>query len=563
MALNFDNKIPEWKNEGAEPSEDLKTKGFKGGYKPPAAVFNWFWCLVQKCINELQTLLKDHAEDTNNPHGTTKTHVGLGNADNTADSDKKVLSATKLTTARKINDVAFNGTKDITVTANPTLNKLAEGTDLNDVKAIGFYKAGNESITNTPSGVGSFSLVVSGIGGAGYVQELYDFNTRAKYIRHTTSATAWAGWIKLAVNSDVESINTELAKTLKSQGTVISEDTKWTQLEQGIYEVALDNGWSDTNTTTPNNYNSNIPSDGALIVFKAINSESSASKIVQIYVPIDNGLIVRRTRQFTGTWSSWLPITYGHTHDLASDDLTGRLPLTKLPVGLDDYILTGVTGGSPVWRSPLYVTKRFSLNDINIAGTTNTVSNLKKGDVITLAEYTYKPTDLGTFTTVIVQMVYKATAGATVWNKATLAFDAEFGTNNGNSVEKSLNNMRIKSYTNNALTDMFESVRLFTLNSVGFALKLNCDAYNAKISITVLNLPYISEYAAVNYAVFTPKTEIIERDGVGYVSHYYCEYPLRGIDKIVKNTYVLDNTNTSITAGTTTLKQGEVVALYN
>lgn len=340
MALNFDNKIPEWKNEGAEPSEDLKTKGFKGGYKPPAAVFNWFWCLVQKCINELQTLLKDHAEDTNNPHGTTKTHVGLGNADNTADSDKKVLSATKLTTARKINDVAFNGTKDITVTANPTLNKLAEGTDLNDVKAIGFYKAGNESITNTPSGVGSFSLVVSGIGGAGYVQELYDFNTRAKYIRHTTSATAWAGWIKLAVNSDVESINTELAKTLKSQGTVISEDTKWTQLEQGIYEVALDNGWSDTNTTTPNNYNSNIPSDGALIVFKAINSESSASKIVQIYVPIDNGLIVRRTRQFTGTWSSWLPITYGHTHNEYAEksySVQYYKCLTNIANGLDVY----------------------------------------------------------------------------------------------------------------------------------------------------------------------------------------------------------------------------------
>ena len=38
-------------------------------------------------------------------HTHTKTQVGLGNVDNTADKDKNVLSATKLTTARKINNV--------------------------------------------------------------------------------------------------------------------------------------------------------------------------------------------------------------------------------------------------------------------------------------------------------------------------------------------------------------------------------------------------------------------------------------------------------------------------
>ncbi len=47
MALDFNNKIPEWKNEGIEPTKELKEKGFTGGYKPPATVFNWFWSLVQ------------------------------------------------------------------------------------------------------------------------------------------------------------------------------------------------------------------------------------------------------------------------------------------------------------------------------------------------------------------------------------------------------------------------------------------------------------------------------------------------------------------------------------
>jgi hypothetical protein len=39
--------------------------------------------------------------------------VGLGSVDNTADSDKDVSSATKLSTARNIGGVSFNGTADI------------------------------------------------------------------------------------------------------------------------------------------------------------------------------------------------------------------------------------------------------------------------------------------------------------------------------------------------------------------------------------------------------------------------------------------------------------------
>lgn len=57
----------------------------------------------------------DHSQVTGNPHGTTKDDVGLGNVDNTADINKNVLSATKLITARNINNVAFDGTQNITI----------------------------------------------------------------------------------------------------------------------------------------------------------------------------------------------------------------------------------------------------------------------------------------------------------------------------------------------------------------------------------------------------------------------------------------------------------------
>jgi hypothetical protein len=46
-----------------------------------------------------------------------KADVGLGSVDNTADAAKNVLSATKLTTARNINGVAFDGTGNITINA--------------------------------------------------------------------------------------------------------------------------------------------------------------------------------------------------------------------------------------------------------------------------------------------------------------------------------------------------------------------------------------------------------------------------------------------------------------
>ena len=57
--MNFNNTFPEWGQEGTPPSTTLKTEGFKGGYKPPASVFNWFWCKVMKALTELQTKLSN------------------------------------------------------------------------------------------------------------------------------------------------------------------------------------------------------------------------------------------------------------------------------------------------------------------------------------------------------------------------------------------------------------------------------------------------------------------------------------------------------------------------
>jgi hypothetical protein len=77
---------------------------------------------LQKQITDNLAILTSHTGNTSNPHSVTKTQLGLGNVDNTADSAKNVLSASKLTTARTVSltgDVAgsasFNGMSDINI----------------------------------------------------------------------------------------------------------------------------------------------------------------------------------------------------------------------------------------------------------------------------------------------------------------------------------------------------------------------------------------------------------------------------------------------------------------
>lgn len=71
-----------------------------------------------------ESTLTAHTSDTSNPHNVTKTQIGLGSVDNTADSTKNVLSATKLATARTITltgdvsgSTSFDGSGDVTLSA--------------------------------------------------------------------------------------------------------------------------------------------------------------------------------------------------------------------------------------------------------------------------------------------------------------------------------------------------------------------------------------------------------------------------------------------------------------
>lgn len=74
----------------------------------------------------------NHIARVDNPHAVTKAQVGLGNADNTADVNKNVLSATKLTTARTIalsgdivGSASFDGTANLSVSTTIQPNSVS------------------------------------------------------------------------------------------------------------------------------------------------------------------------------------------------------------------------------------------------------------------------------------------------------------------------------------------------------------------------------------------------------------------------------------------------------
>lgn len=99
---------------------------------------------IQSDLNNIQSDLNTHKSDTDNPHNVTAAQVGLGNVNNTADSEKSVASAGKLTNARTIaisggatgTATSFDGTKNITIpvtAVNPA--KISSGTLVAGVKA--------------------------------------------------------------------------------------------------------------------------------------------------------------------------------------------------------------------------------------------------------------------------------------------------------------------------------------------------------------------------------------------------------------------------------------------
>ena len=107
-----------------------------------------------------------HINSASNPHKITKAQIGLENADNTADADKNVFSATRLSSPCKINDIPFDGTKDIRVTDPVVKVTQAEYDTMSNngtLDETAYYLVTDDETNNLVNNVsGYFTLAMDG-----------------------------------------------------------------------------------------------------------------------------------------------------------------------------------------------------------------------------------------------------------------------------------------------------------------------------------------------------------------------------------------------------------------
>ena len=61
--MDFINTPQRWENQGVKHTDELAKEGFKAGYKPPAAYFNYLFHNYYECLNELQEAVSNGTSD--------------------------------------------------------------------------------------------------------------------------------------------------------------------------------------------------------------------------------------------------------------------------------------------------------------------------------------------------------------------------------------------------------------------------------------------------------------------------------------------------------------------
>lgn len=135
----------------------------------------------------------------------TKSSLGLGNVDNTADVNKVVHGATVLT--------------------NQDLNNY------NTASLVGwYYAAGGNSVTNKPSGVAEFGLEVIRAANGVFVQRLIYGN---KIYQRTYAVSSWNNWVEFANTDDIPTKVSQLTND-SNFATVSQVNAKYTKPSDGI-----------------------------------------------------------------------------------------------------------------------------------------------------------------------------------------------------------------------------------------------------------------------------------------------------------------------------------------
>ena len=298
--------------------------------------------------------IQSHIARVDNPHGVTKAQVGLGNVDNTADSNKNVLSATKLTTARNIaltgyvtGNINFDGSANVSIATTIAVNSVALGTD-----TTGNYVAG------ATAGTG---ISISGTAGEGWSPTIT--NTAPNV---TTDISITHGVSSVTVNSSDGLDGTINAASQTLAGIMTAADK--TKLD-GIATGATANTGTVTSIATTGAIT------GGTITTTGTISHSTADGF--LHVPAtgttNNGKVL--TAGATAGSLSWTTIPSAQVTSVAGK--TGNVTLVKGDVGLGSVDNTADSAKNVLSATKL--TTAITINGVSFDGTANiTVSDNTK-----------------------------------------------------------------------------------------------------------------------------------------------------------------------------------------
>ena len=152
--------------------------------------------------------LTDHVNDTNNPHEVTKAQLGLGNVDNTSDSNKPISTATQTALNAKVSDVKVNGQSVVdgmvasvivpTLTSDLTNNSGFVDKDVNNL--VNYTKSSDLSTVATS---GSYT----------------DLNNKPSIPTKTSDLTNDSGFIDKDVNNLTNYTKTSSLATVATSGS--------------------------------------------------------------------------------------------------------------------------------------------------------------------------------------------------------------------------------------------------------------------------------------------------------------------------------------------------------
>lgn len=213
-------------------------------------------------------------------------------------------SAIKLATARAINGVDFNGTSNITITANPTETALT-GVNLNTITTPGFYYGGGgNGCTNVPPdyGIDAFGMIVFKTANGYTSQMLIGGNNSQNFtFIRTSNDTSWSDWSRYATYYELNSVYSDIENSLtnkapKSHKHAASEITSGTlgvarggtgatTFTSGAALIGAGTGAVTTRAITNNTavtyitYNTNLMTTNTLAYWNGAYSSSNASNL--------------------------------------------------------------------------------------------------------------------------------------------------------------------------------------------------------------------------------------------------------------------------------------------